>query len=208
MRADHLPTGQTRRVLPRHARRASAAAPTRARRAARSAAASTATAAITPRAADGLLYAVIPYNAVPGHCQSDNPRPNGSTADPTISTISHEHSEMVTDPVGDAWIDSSGSEDGDLCLTSFGPAIGGSGASAWNEDDQRRPLLPPGGVEQRRRRAASRAPSPTRSRSRRPAQRALERSLAFTAHGSDPAAAGSSRTAGSSATAAPAAAAP
>ena len=83
---------------------------------------------------DGLvLYAVIPYNAVPGHCQSDNPRPNGSAADPAISTISHEHSEMVTDPVGNAWVDNSGNEDGDLCLTSFGPNIGGSGASAWNE---------------------------------------------------------------------------
>jgi hypothetical protein len=84
---------------------------------------------------DGLvLYAVIPYNAVAGHCQSDNPRPNNSTADPALSTISHEHSEMITDPLGDAWIDqNSGNEDGDLCLSSFGPAIGGSGSGAWNE---------------------------------------------------------------------------
>ncbi len=80
-----------------------------------------------------ITYAVIPYNAVPGHCQSGNPRPNSSTADPTVSTISHEHSEMITDPVGDAWIDPSGSENGDLCITSFGPAIGGSGQTAWNE---------------------------------------------------------------------------
>ncbi len=63
---------------------------------------------------DGLLYAVIPYNAVPGHCQSENPRPNSSTADPAISSISHEHNETITDPDGDAWIDSSGNEDGDL----------------------------------------------------------------------------------------------
>ena len=84
--------------------------------------------------ADGVvLYAVIPYNAVSGHCQSSNPRPNASTADPTISTISHEHNEMVTDPVGDAWIDGSGSEDGDRCITDFGPPIGGSGDTAWNE---------------------------------------------------------------------------
>jgi hypothetical protein len=84
----------------------------------------------------GLLYAVIPYNAVPGHCQSNNPRPNGSTADPTISTISHEHSEMITDPLGyGGWVDpNTGEEDGDLCLTSFGPNIGGSGATAWNEE--------------------------------------------------------------------------
>jgi len=85
---------------------------------------------------DGLvLYAVIPYNAVPGHCQSENPRPNNSTADPAISTISHENIEMVTDPLGNAWIDpSTGDEVGDLCLTRFGSPIGGSGAAAWNED--------------------------------------------------------------------------
>ena len=84
----------------------------------------------------GVYYAVIPYNAVPGHCQSNNPRPNGSTADPTISTISHEHNEMVTDPTGDAWIDATGDEDGDLCLTDFGPSLAGPGGSmttAWNE---------------------------------------------------------------------------
>jgi hypothetical protein len=82
---------------------------------------------------DGVLYAVIPYNAVPGHCQSNNPRPNSSTADPTISTISHEHNEMVTDPDGNAWIDARGDEDGDLCLTSFGPNLSPAGATAWNE---------------------------------------------------------------------------
>jgi hypothetical protein len=85
---------------------------------------------------DGIVYAVIPYNAVPGHCQSNNPRPNSSTADPTISTISHEHNEMVTDPNGNAWIDGRGDEDGDLCLSSFGPALSGAGENpitAWNE---------------------------------------------------------------------------
>jgi hypothetical protein len=82
----------------------------------------------------GLLYAVIPYNAVDGHCQSGNPRPNASPADPTISTLSHEHNEIVTDPLGDAWVDeSTNSEDGDLCITSFGPALGGAGSSADNE---------------------------------------------------------------------------
>jgi hypothetical protein len=85
---------------------------------------------------DGLvLYAVIPFNAVPGHCQSDNPRPNNSTADPAISTISHEQSEMITDPLGNAWVDpDTGEENGDLCLTSFGLPIGGSGTTAWNEN--------------------------------------------------------------------------
>lgn len=81
----------------------------------------------------GILYAVIPYNGVAGHCQSGNPRPNASPADPTISTISHEHNEMVTDPDGNAWIDASGDEVGDLCLTDFGPILGGGGPAAWNE---------------------------------------------------------------------------
>jgi PKD domain len=80
-----------------------------------------------------LLYAVIPYNAVDGHCQSGNPRPNASTADPTVSTISHEHSEVVTDPLGDAWIDGAGNENGDLCISSYGPALGGSAASVFNQ---------------------------------------------------------------------------
>jgi hypothetical protein len=42
---------------------------------------------------------------------------------------------MVTDPDGDAWIDPRGNEDGDLCLTSFGPSLSGAGGTgtAWNE---------------------------------------------------------------------------
>ena len=83
---------------------------------------------------DGMiLYAVIPYNAVSGHCQSGNPRPNGSTSDPSLSTLSHEHNETITDPLGDAWIDGSGNENGDLCIARYGPNLGGSGAGAWNE---------------------------------------------------------------------------
>jgi PKD domain-containing protein len=84
----------------------------------------------------GILYAVIPYNGVPGHCQSNNPRPNSNPADPTISTISHEHNETVTDPDGNAWVDAHGNEEADLCLTNFGPslsAVGGDQKTAWNE---------------------------------------------------------------------------
>ena len=78
-------------------------------------------------------YAFIPYNAVPGHCQSTHPRPNGNSADPALSTVSHELSEMVTDPDGDGWTDGSGNEIGDLCITTFGPAIGGSGSRRYNQ---------------------------------------------------------------------------
>ncbi len=80
-----------------------------------------------------LLYAVIPYNGTAGHCQSENPRPNSNAADPTISTLSHEHNETITDPYGDGWVDSSGSEDGDLCIDQFGPALGGTGSTQFNQ---------------------------------------------------------------------------
>jgi PKD domain len=87
----------------------------------------------TSNADETLLYAVIPYNAVSGHCQSDNPRPNGSTADPALSTLSHEHNEAVTDPLGNAYIDGQGNENGDLCIDQFGAAVGGSSPGAYNQ---------------------------------------------------------------------------
>ncbi len=83
--------------------------------------------------ASGVLYAVIPYNAIPGHCQSGNPRPNASTADPALSTISHEQIETITDPFGDAWIDPSGNEIADVCLGDYGAALGGSAGDQWDE---------------------------------------------------------------------------
>jgi hypothetical protein len=81
----------------------------------------------------GAIYAVIPYNAVEGHCQSTNPRPNGSTADPVISTIAHELAESATDPLGDAWTDDSGNEIADLCITDYGRTLGGTGAGRYDE---------------------------------------------------------------------------
>lgn len=85
---------------------------------------------VTPH---NVLYAVIPYNAVSGHCQSSNPRPNHSTADPALSTLSHEQAEIVTDPLGDGWVNVDGEEIADLCIRDFGPALGGSGTGLWNE---------------------------------------------------------------------------
>jgi hypothetical protein len=79
-------------------------------------------------------YAFIPYNAMPGHCQSAHPRPNGSSADPALSTIGHELAEMITDPDGDAWTGSGGQEIADMCITTFGPTIGGSGNRRYNQD--------------------------------------------------------------------------
>ena len=135
---------------------------------------------------NGILYAVIPYNAVCGHCQSGNPRPNSSTADPTISTISHEHNETVTDPDGNAWIDAAGQRGRRPVPDQLRPARSADRADGVERVDPRRPLLPPGGVEQRRRGAASRGPSRTRCRSAWSQPAGQPRVLSFTAHGSDP----------------------
>ncbi len=81
-----------------------------------------------------ILYAVIPYNALPGHCRSDRPRPNRSAADPAIVTIAHELAEAATDPLGNGWTDDSGNEIADICLHRFGPDLGGSsGSTAYNQ---------------------------------------------------------------------------
>jgi hypothetical protein len=82
------------------------------------------------------LYADMPYTAVPPHCRADNPRPNNSTADPTISVLSHEHSEVVTDPLPNsapAWQNLDGNENGDLCAGSFGPTLGSTASGAYNQ---------------------------------------------------------------------------
>ena len=80
-----------------------------------------------------ILYAVIPYNAVSGHCQSGNPRPNSSTADPAVSTISHEHNEAITDPTSLGWWDATGNENGDKCAWKFGSPLGTTGFGTYNQ---------------------------------------------------------------------------
>ena len=86
-----------------------------------------------------VVYANEPYAATMvdanGHkvC-TDGTSPNGDDADATISTISHEQSEMITDPAGDAWLSGSGQEIGDLCVWQFGTPLGGTvGADAYNQ---------------------------------------------------------------------------
>ncbi len=56
------------------------------------------------------------------------------TADTTINTISHEHNESITDPLGTAWLANDGNENGDLCAYGFGNALGGTeGVDAFNQ---------------------------------------------------------------------------
>ena len=71
------------------------------------------------------IYAAMPYAA----SFSCNPgySPNHNDADQTINVSSHEQMEAATDPLLNAWYDSSGSEIGDKCAWNFGP-VNGSGA--------------------------------------------------------------------------------
>lgn len=79
------------------------------------------------------LYANQPYAAwVPAACGSGQ-SPNGDDADSTINVASHEHNETVTDPLGNAWYDRRGAEDGDKCAWTFGTALGSTGSGSYNQ---------------------------------------------------------------------------
>jgi len=81
-----------------------------------------------------VLYANMPYaNTVPAACGSGQ-SPNGSggagDADSTLNVTSHEHNEGVTDPLGTAWFDRSGYENGDKCAWTFGGSLGSTSTSS------------------------------------------------------------------------------
>ncbi len=79
-----------------------------------------------------ILYANMPYDGVSG-CESGE-YPNGDTgADSDLNVTSHENIETITDPLGNAWIDSSGNEIGDKCNFTFGSPLGGAAGAEYNE---------------------------------------------------------------------------
>ncbi len=77
------------------------------------------------------LYANQPYAAISG-CDPGQ-RPNADPADATINVVSHENNESITDPLGNAWFDSAGNEDGDKCNFNFGASLGGASGTFFNE---------------------------------------------------------------------------
>ncbi len=80
------------------------------------------------------LYADIPYPTAFGATCLGSDAPSGSLAlDSTLTTISHEHNETITDPYGGGWIDSLGNENGDECAWNFGTALGGGPGARWNQ---------------------------------------------------------------------------
>ncbi|MEO8970402.1 MAG: hypothetical protein ABI406_02245 [Ktedonobacteraceae bacterium] len=76
------------------------------------------------------IYAAMPYAA----SFSCNPgsSPNHNDADQTINVTSHEQMESATDPLLDAWFDSSGNEIGDKCAWNFGSRNSSGADVTWN----------------------------------------------------------------------------
>jgi hypothetical protein len=69
---------------------------------------------------DPVIYANEPYEGHVTGCAVNLGFPNDTDSDTTINTISHEHNESITDPLGDGWIAPDGNENGDLCAWIFG----------------------------------------------------------------------------------------
>ena len=146
---DHLPTGLQDvyfLVTPNGLRQLRGR---RARTTARSAAAPTAaTAAITRsrRPTAIVLYAVIPYNAVAGHCQSEQPaperqhrRPDDLDDQPRAQRDGHRPVRQRAGSTAPA------TRTADLCIRRLRPPISAaSGDERLERGDRRRPLLPPG----------------------------------------------------------------
>jgi hypothetical protein len=86
---------------------------------------------------DDVIYANEPYEGPSTGCaDASQGFPNSADADTTINTISHEHTESITDPLGTGWLanDTDQDEVGDLCAFGFGTATGGiPGIDAYNQ---------------------------------------------------------------------------
>jgi hypothetical protein len=76
-----------------------------------------------------ILYAAEPFDGTITGCHGAVGQgfPNGTDADATINTISHEQNEAITDPWGNAWFNGNFEEIGDLCAWTFGSQLGTAG---------------------------------------------------------------------------------
>lgn len=89
---------------------------------------------------DVVIYGVMPYfNAKDaGGCGSPfgiSPN-NNFDADTTIGNLTHEQTEMVTDPLINAWYDPVNGEVGDICIYSYGVPFTTRGANVILHGDQ------------------------------------------------------------------------
>ncbi|HEX3608425.1 MAG TPA: PKD domain-containing protein [Solirubrobacterales bacterium] len=85
------------------------------------------------------IYANISYSpGDPSGCgvgQYPNGKSNGNVDD-TLSSLSHEANESITDPLLNAWFDKKGFENGDECRSSsddYGAPLGGSSGTFFNQ---------------------------------------------------------------------------
>lgn len=87
------------------------------------------------------VYANISYSpSDPSGCgvgEYPNGHANGNVDD-TLSSLSHEANESITDPTLEAWFDEEGFENGDECRNTpfhedFGAALGGSAGTLFNQ---------------------------------------------------------------------------
>ncbi len=83
-----------------------------------------------------VLYANMPFT---GHklssCSGAAGSPNNNaSADATISTLSHEANETITDPLGNAWYDRRGYENGDKCAYNYGTRLGVINGGDYNQN--------------------------------------------------------------------------
>lgn len=91
----------------------------------------------SPVSGGGLAYAVLPYAGVSG-CESGE-APNGDpAADGEVSLVSHEHNEMLSDPLLSGWYeDGNRAESADKCYdpgqTVFGAPLGGGTGAEYNQ---------------------------------------------------------------------------
>jgi hypothetical protein len=89
-----------------------------------------------------LVYANISYSpgdvAGCGVGEYPNGKANGNVDD-TLSSLSHEANESITDPTLEAWFDEDGFENGDECRNTpfeedYGAPLGGSAGSLFNQE--------------------------------------------------------------------------
>ena len=82
-----------------------------------------------------IIYSNMPFDELSTCQRPRTPSPNGDpVADAEASTATHEISESITDPMLNAWFDSSGNENGDLCAYNYGTNTWDAGAAneQWN----------------------------------------------------------------------------
>jgi hypothetical protein len=80
-----------------------------------------------------ILYANMPYaDTTKSRCDGGQ-HPNANAADATISVVSHEHNETITDPRSNAWYDAQNDENGDKCAWIYGPLSGTTAGAKWNQ---------------------------------------------------------------------------